>query len=276
MRKICFPLVVVVALALATPSVVHAGHETLDTYWPIHSTQRSWNLIGSQQKDLPESKTLMTVTNKVLGENQIELWFSNKQGQVDGQSDIERFEYCANPGGNPWLFLTEYIDKKPGKPTVEHPVASTRILFTPNGGKTYDLIANGTYVRCGGKGQPYLLWNLDIDVYHIQVWGYLTENPKFKWYWDARVFKPAPITNNCTKPGQTVRAMRVQEAWWSNFPVPTGKWALGSGEIGPDGLPTGNSGVFGRSVWHAQGQLPYYLTGDPEGKATDWCTKQIK
>src|SRR6266404_1606103 len=242
MRKICFPLVVVVALALATPSVVHAGHETLDTYWPIHSTQRSWNLIGSQQKDLPESKTLMTVTNKVLGENQIELWFSNKQGQVDGQSDIERFEYCANPGGNPWLFLTEYIDKKPGKPTVEHPVASTRILFTPNGGKTYDLI----------------------------------ESPKFKWYWDARVFKPAPITNNCTKPGQTVRAMRVQEAWWSNFPVPTGKWALGSGEIGPDGLPTGNSGVFGRSVWHAQGQLPYYLTGDPEGKATDWCTKQIK
>src|SRR6266404_696777 len=273
MRKICFPLVVVVALALATPSVVHAGHETLDTYWPIHSTQRSWNLIGSQQKDLPESKTLMTVTNKVLGENQIELWFSNKQGQVDGQSDIERFEYCANPGGNPWLFLTEYIDKKPGKPTAEHPVASTRILFTPNRGKTYDLIANGTYARCGGKGQPYLLWNLDIDVYHIQVWGYLTENSNLKWYWDARVFKPSTITNNCTKPGQTVRAMRVQEAWWSNFAVPSGKWGLGSGETGPDGLPTGNSVVFGRSVWHAQGQLPYYLTGDPEGKAIDWCTK---
>ncbi len=273
MRKIGFPLVVVVALALAAPSVVCAGHETLDTYWPIHSTQRTWNLIGSQQKELPESKTLMTVTNKVLGENQIELWFSNKQGQVDGQTDIERFGYCANPGGNPWLFLTEYIDNKPGKPTAEHPVASTRILFTPNRGKTYDLIANGTYARCGGKGQPYLLWNLDIDVYHIQVWGYLTENSNLKWYWDARVFKPSTITNNCTKPGQTVRAMRVQEAWWSNFAVPSGKWGLGSGETGPDGLPTGNSVVFGRSVWHAQGQLPYYLTGDPEGKAIDWCTK---
>jgi hypothetical protein len=269
--------VVIVALFSTIPLLVRASDETLDAYWPIHSTQRSWDLIGSRQKDSPEPKTLMTVTNKVLGENQIELWFSNKQEQVPGQIDIERYEYCANPGGHPWLFLTEYIDQKPGKPLMEHPVASTRILFTPKNGITYDLISNGTYSKCGSKGQPYLLWDLNLESYRIQVWGYLTENPKkFKWYWDATVSKPAPTINNCVKPAQTVKAMKVQEAWWETFGVSTGKWDLGSGEIGPDGLPTGNSIAYGRSVWHAQGQLPYYLTGDREGKAVDWCMKQIK
>jgi hypothetical protein len=270
-------LIAIVALALVTPHVVRATDETLDTYWPIHSTQRSWDLIGSRQRELPESKTLMTVTNKMLGENQIELWFSNKQGQVDGQSDIERYQYCANTGGHPWLFLTEYIDKKPGKPIIEHPVASTRILFTPNNGKTYDLVANGTYVRCGSKGQPYLFWDVSLDVYRIQVWGYLTENAKqFKWYWDATVSKPATIANDCVTPSQTVRAIKVQEAWWNTFGVPSGKWDLGSGEIGSDGLPTGNGTAYGRSVWHAQGQLPYYLTGSPDGKTVDWCMKRVK
>jgi len=276
MRKIYIHSVIVALFSLI-PLLVRASDETLDNYWPIHSTQRSWDLIGSRQKDSPESRTLMTVTNKVLGENQFELWFSNKSGQVPGQYDIERYEFCANPGGHPWLFLTEYIDQKPGKPVMEHPVASTRILFTPNNGKTYDLMANGTYARCGSKGQPYLFSDVNLDVYRIQVWGNLTENPKkFKWYWDATVSKPSPIINNCVKPSQTVRAIKVQESWWNTFGVPTGKWDLGSGEVGPDGLPTGSSIAYGRSVWHAQGQLPYYLTGNPEGKAIDWCMKQLK
>jgi len=85
MRKIYFSLVVVGELALATPCVVHAGHETLDTYWPIRPIQHTWNLIGSQQKEFPEPKTLMTVTNKVLGENQIELLFETTDPElIDG------------------------------------------------------------------------------------------------------------------------------------------------------------------------------------------------
>lgn len=265
----------ITSITLGMSATCHARDETLEAYWPIHSNQRSWDLIGIREKDSPASKTLMTVTNKPLDQNDFELWFSNKQAQVPGQSDIERYEFCANPGGNPWLLLTEYIDKKPDQPVVEHPVVSTRILFTPKNGKTYDLIENGTYSRCGSKGQPYLLWDVNLDEYRIQVWGYLKEDQKLKWYWDAVVSKPAPVTNDCVKPHTTVKAIRVHEAWWSTFGVRTGKWGLGSGATAADGLPTGKEVTYGRSVWHAQGGLPYYLTGSPDGKALDWCVKQV-
>jgi hypothetical protein len=274
MRRV-LSLAVTFALLSCASLPSRARDETLSTYWPVHGSQRSWDLIGTEQKDSPSPKTLMTVRNKSLDENVFELWFSNKEGQVEGQADIERYQLCANPGGNPWLFLTEYIDAKPGHPTVEHPVTTTRVLFTPKDGKTFDLIANGTYARCGGKGQPYLLWNMGLDQYHIQVWGYLTENPKFKWFWDATVSKPSPISNDCLKGAHAVKAIRVEEAWWSTFGVPTGKWGLGSGEADAEGVPTGKAVKHGRSVWHAEGGYPYYLTGSPDGKHVGWCMKKV-
>ena len=217
----------------------------------------------------------MTVLNKDTGANQIELWFSNKPGQKVGESDVERYAYCSNPGNEPWLFLIEYVNAKQDKLGPIHPVQSTRILFTPDQGHTVDLIADGTYAQCGNKGQPYLLWNQKLDKYRIQVWGFLTKNPKRKWYWDATVYKPSPVAVSCLKSAGPIKAIKVQEAWWSNFSVPMGTWSLGAGDLGGEGLPTGGNVVYGRSVWHAQGQIPYFLTGGPDGRSITWCVNDI-
>jgi hypothetical protein len=217
----------------------------------------------------------MSVANKNAGANQFDMWFSDKPGQPPGSSDVERYEYCSNPGGLPWLFLDSYINAVYGKLERVHPVQSARVLFTPNNGKPIDLVADGTYARCGNKGQPYLLWNQNLDSYRMQVWGNLTENPKWKWYWDATITKPAAVTNDCVKPAQTVKAIKVREAWWNNFKAPEGRWDLGSGDMGVDGLPTGANVKYGRTVWHAQGQLPYYLVGRPDGRTTDQCVIQV-
>lgn len=269
-------LPVFIALVSIIPAFANAAEETLEAYWPIHVPQKSWDLIVNSDKNSSTPKTTMTVTNKDSGANQVDMWFSNKPGQVAGASDVEQYEFCSNPGGHPWLFFEGYIDAAQGKLGRSHPVESTRILFTPNKGQTFDLVADGTYARCGNKGQPYLFWNQNLDSYRIQVWGYLTENPKWKWYWEATVTKPAPVTNNCIKPAQTVKALRIQEAWWSNFKVKEGKWTVGTGDTAGDGMPNGTNVKYGRTVWHAQGQLPYYLIGWPDGKTVGQCAQQVR
>jgi hypothetical protein len=269
------PLFSVISLYLCIAAIAGANEETLEGYWPIHAPQRGWDLIDYSDKDLSGPRIRMTVISKNLGPNEFELWFSNKPGQAVGSSDVERYEYCNNPNGPSWLFLESYINAEQGRLLHIHPVQSTRILFAPYNEKTLDLMADGTYARCGNKGQPYLLWNQDLESYRIQVWGYLTENPKWKWYWDATVTKPASITNDCLKAAQTVKAIKVQEAWWNNFKAMAGTWNLGAGDMGGDGLPTGTNVKYGRTVWHAQGQLPYFLIGRPDGKAVGQCVKSV-
>jgi hypothetical protein len=264
-----------ISLGLCTSFFSSANEETLQEYWPFHAAQRSWDLIDNSDKDLPESKTKMSVLNKNLGPTEFELWFFNKPGQAVGSSDVERYAYCGNSRGPPWLFLETYINAEQGKRLRFHPVQSTRIRFTPHNKQTLDLMADGTYARCGNTGQPYLLWNQDLDSYRIQVWGYLNENPKWKWYWDATVTEPEAITNNCLKPAQTVRAIKVQEAWWNNFKAAAGTWDLGTGDMGGDGLPAGTNVNYGRTVWHAQGQLPYFLIGRPDGRTVGQCVKRV-
>jgi hypothetical protein len=264
-----------VALLSLTPGFLLAEEETLELYWPLQSPGREWILIAKKDKDLAKPTTQMKVINKDALGKQVELWFSDKPGQPVKTSDVERYVYCGNPGGDPWLFLLTYIDVGKGAADRSHPVQATRILFTPENGSTVDLIAEGTYGRCGGKGQPYLRWNLNLETYRIQVWGTLIENPKWKWYWDATVSKPAPVTNDCLTPAQTVKALKVQEVWWSNFKVEKGKWGMGAGDVDGEGLPTGAHIVYGRTVWHAQGQLPYYLIGRPDGKTINWCVHQV-
>jgi len=272
-----FFLLIFILLVSITLGSAFADKETLEDYWPMHAPEKSWSLIAARDKMSPNPKILMTVANKNSGVNQADLWFSNKPRQAAGASDVERYEYCSNPGGDPWLFFITYISAVEGKLVKYHPVQSTRILFTPGNGQTVDLIADGTYARCGNKGQPYLFWNQDLDKYRLQIWGYLTENPKWKWFGDTIVTKPAAVTNNCLNPAQTVKALKVQEAWWNNFPAnPEGRWGMGSsGDMGGDGLPTGANVRYSRTVWYAQGQLPYYLTGRPDGKTVNWCVQQV-
>ena len=64
------------------------------------------------------------------------------------------------------------MDAVQGKLERFHPVQSTQIIFTPDHGQAEDLVEDGTYARCGNKGQPYLLWNQNIPSYRIQVWGF--------------------------------------------------------------------------------------------------------
>jgi hypothetical protein len=156
-------------------------------------------------------------------------------------------------------------------------VKSSRIILTVDDGKAVDLIADGTYAACGSIGQPYIFSSDAIETYRLQVWGYMTKNPGYKWYWDAIVSKPALITNICLHPAQTVKAMKVQEAWWSNFASLNGRktaggWTIGSsGNLGPDGTPDGTAVKDFRTVWHAEGQIPYYATGSPDGERVRRC-----
>ena len=249
--------------------------DMLDRYWPLHASQRGWRLVDHGNR----SKHVMTITHSKLDDTSFRMWFSDKPGQQPGQFNIEQFRYCENPGGEPWLWLDMYIDfNRNSGSWIEHSVQSTQILFTPENGVVRDLIADGTYARCGGRGQPYLLFNQPRSHYRIQVWGTVDRDtyPKsnWQWYWDATVYAAEEIRNDCLTPQKIIKAIKVKEAWWCNFSG-TGRWdGGGGGTIGTNGLPTGENVVPFRTVWHAEGQLPYYVIGTPS-EAPNWCTSAI-
>jgi hypothetical protein len=147
-------------------------------------------------------------------------------------------------------------------------------LFS-RGGTVTDLIANGEYRACGARGQPYLLWSGGPWHYRIQVWGHLTENPRWHWFWDATVSGPVPVTNSCRTPAERKMAVRVRESWWNNFNNFVGRWDQGDGQIDPHtGEPTGRNVRYGRTIWHGSDQLPYLLNGDdPRNPA--WCVNRV-
>ena len=250
--------------------------ETLEEYWPINSSSKTLTLIPSKDKTSLNPKRMMTVESLNIEPYKFELIFSNKPGQLSGHSDIEVYELCKNSGGDSWLFLTAYINRDNEQNRIAHAVESTKILFTPLNGHPIDLMANGTYSRCGAHGQPYLLWNQRAESYRIQVWGVLAEDRKYKWYWDAIVSKVNFVENSCLKSSQSIKSLKVKEAWWSNFKVPSGKWVLGSGDMGFDGQPSGFEVAYGRTVWHGSGQLPYYLIGEADKEAVYWCINTIE
>jgi hypothetical protein len=183
--------------------------------------------------------------------------------------------------GRSWIFFDEYRSGKGAAQWISRPVNSSRILLTVDGGTPVDLIADGTYAGCGNTGQPYLMYSASVQKYRLQIWGYLANNPKYKWYWDATVSKPTVITNDCFHPSQTVSALKVQEAWWSNFAALNGNpnnggWTMGSsGNIGQDGMPDGTEVRDGRTVWHADGQIPYYEIGSPDGGTVRKCINKM-
>lgn len=265
------------AVRAAEPQAV-SEDDTILKYWPIDAPSRHWDLFDS--KTGPNGgKPDLSMTNEPLGGGKFILWFSNPERQMTATANGEEYRFC-NAAGRSWIIFDEYLNRKGTDQPIERPVKSSRILLTIDGGKPVDLMADGTYAGCGSTGQPYLLSSENFQQYHLQVWGYLAKNPQYKWYWDATVSKPATITNNCLHPPQTVRAMRVQEAWWSNFAAVNGNgkngseegWTMGSsGNLGADGMPDGTKVTDGRTVWHAEGQIPYYLTGAPDGKTVRKC-----
>lgn len=111
--------------------------------------------------------------------------------------------------------------------------------------------------------------------YRIQVWGHIGAKTAVRWYWDATVQKPRRVIDRCVSPPLQTSVVQVQEAWWANFSG-HGTWTLGSGtEVA--GAPTGDKVTYGRTVWHGEGHMPYFmLSRMPLSPATSgWCTKLL-
>ena len=160
-------------------------------------------------------------------------------------------------------------------------------MLTVDNSVPIDLIANGTFAECGGRGTPYLYADDHFQKYHLQVWGYLTNSPKYKWYGDTTVSKPELVTDFCLNPPKKLKALKIQEGFWTNFYAVNGireqkgsgrknGWTMfGDGNFGPDGIPDGTGIVPGRTVWYAQGQIPYFLTGRPDGGRIVGCVAEM-
>lgn len=236
----------------------------LGAFWPLDAPPKKWQLIARAQSRQPHPPVVMTVENQPQEAGHVVLWFSDKKGQGPGDRDGELYRLCR-----PWLYFDTYLKSVPGKPIIQHPVVSDRILVTQNGAPPTDLMANGEYRACGAHGQPYLLWSKPPWHYRIQVWGHLTESARYKWYWDAIVTGPVPVVDDCLKPVIERPAVKVEEAWWETRKNPAGEWTGGSGRIDPGtGLPSGEAVTYGRTVWHGAGQLPYLLVGPPGAAPT--------
>ena len=246
----------------------------LGEFWPLNAPPRKWNLIAQSGRHSRNAKIQMTVENQTIGPGEFVLWFSHKPGQAPGKRAGERYRLCKTAAMT-WLFFDAYINAFP--PTIHHDVVSDRILYSPSDGPQLDLIGNGLYQACGGVGQPYLLWSHIPPQYRIQVWGHLTENSKYRWYWDAVVTKPEQMVNDCLNPPKQLSAVRVREAWWDTFKNPSGAWQLGGGGTDPgNGAPSGSGVTYGRTVWHGAGQLPYLMTaGGKAAPGTGWCVNEI-
>lgn len=240
-----------------------ANDNSLAAYWPFGLPPRTWDLVGKM------GSVAMSVTYWSPDKEHLDLVFTHplkKNVAVEGfNGGVQR--YCDN-NGDPYLFLDGYVAVNPDG-SVEHlrKVVSSRIILTPEGGSPIDLIADGTYARCGNTGQPYLKWNFDIHRYRLQVWGYLAANPKNVWYWDVKVAAPVQTATHCGGPERPFTAVEVQESWWSNFNNSGGRWRHGTGEIGADGVPNGNNISYGRTDWHARGQMPWYMVVSNKGNA---------
>lgn len=248
-------------------------------YWPIDAPPRHWDLFETRN-GANSDQAALSISNQTLGEGKFIIWYSKPERVVTGITNGEEYRYC-NAMGRAWIFFDEYLSGDGASHWIERPVKSSRILLTVDHGIPMDLVSDGTYAACGSTGQPYLFASRAVQKYHLQVWGYMANNPKYKWYWDAYVSKPDLMTNSCLHPPQTVKALKVQEAWWSNFAERNGKantggWSVGSsGNLGTDGIPDGTGVIAFRTVWHAEGQIPYYSTGSPDGGTIRRCIKRM-
>ena len=270
---------VLTLLVVATPAAAAPVEDPavrLRECWPLDTPPRLWRL--GDLADPPAHR--MMVTSSRVDPGTIRLGFSGKPGQAEGASNIEQFRWVEGSGGRAWLWLDRYIDHDQSTGAwAEHPVFSHRILLTPAGEPTRDLVADGTYARHGGRGQPYLLEDPAVTAYRLQVWGTIAEpDPAaaaWFWYWDATVSMVAGPVRNDALGGEPVPAMRVEEAWWCNFPVDGGWSPPGGGSLGPDGVPDGAEVRPFRAVWHATGGLPYFVIETPEGEPL-WQTASVR
>jgi len=255
LATLAMPLQTVLAQSASNPPATPtASNNTLSAYWPFGTAPRTWSLVN--KRGVPS----MTVTNATTGPGKLDLVFTHaaRVTQNGGGFNAGVQRYCDN-AGDPFLFLDGYAAfTANGSISQQHSVTSTRLILTPEGGRPIDLIADGTYARCGNKGQPYLRWNLDMPSYRLQAWGYVTGHMENRWYWDVTVSAPKTFAKDPCGLQPQLTAIAVQEAWWSNFNG-TARWGYGSGSTGANGIPTGANVTYGRTDWHSKGHMPWYM-----------------
>ena len=239
----------------------------LESYWPVDIGPRQWQVVRRGQSSDGSPRTTMTLRNQPIGALSFILWFS-RPGQPKFAENGEQYHVCLSHRGS-WLYFDQYIDLEPNIPTKHHLVRADKIIYTPDGEGPIDMIGNGQYSDCGASGQPYLRWDGPKRAYKLQVWGHLANNPNLKWYWEASVKPDDSVLNDCVQPPRSFPAVRVQEAWWSNFkgPARTGRWTIGKGDVIPgEGIPSGQGVTYGRTVWHGSNKLPYMAIGTKDGR----------
>ncbi len=257
------------ALAQTGPYVPREGNGTLNTFWPFGMAPRTWSLTG--QRNQPA----MNVSFVNPSPGKLDLIFTHSARVAQGFEGFNASpqRYCANDG-DPYLFLDGYTDlNADGSINQQTSVTSTKLILTPEGGQPIDLIADGTYARCGNVGQPYLRWDLNITSYRLQAWGYTNSNTRDQWYWDAQVTGPFVMQQDPCNPKAKPTVIAVQEAWWSNFNGSATGWTLGSGSMDSDGVPSGDDVVYGRTDYHADGHLPWYIVSSSQ---TLMCTTSLQ
>ena len=252
------------------PTTPHA--ETLNHYFPIDpaTPPSGWRLVNYRSYRAGAPKEVRTITDQpgLTSSSEEYLWFGVPTKSERKKWNLERYRRCGN-----WLWFDAFIAlqrKEEQRPM--HPVVATRILLTRNG-QTTNFLLSDEYKQCARNtiGHPYLPWNVDTT-YRLQIWGTLANETTARWYWDVIFRPPATIYNPCWPgPKKKRTTIGVTEAWWMRKPgMKVGAWKMGDGEI-MNGVPSGVMTRYGRTTYHAEGPIPYWLTTSPSTGSINAC-----
>jgi hypothetical protein len=230
---------------------------SLSNFWPIIAPSRTWNV---SQYGVIDPQLVMTIENITQNNNFHSLKYTNRPFFKNKTTDAN-IENYHNKSTNlditvpNWVWLDSYEDIRSNISPIKHLVSTQKALFTDSNGHVTDLLECGLYKEFNEMGQPYLPIKLPrFGVFRLQVWGPVI-GANIDTYIDKLIFPPE-------NPNDTRIAVGVKEAYWTNSTLKRGSdWNLGNGSIGSDGLPSGENITYGRKVYHANGQIPYFIGG---------------
>lgn len=228
---------VVPMVSLSSWPYVRDNSSITPNVWPLNAKSRIWNIVGVSSPN-PQ---LVTLENSNIGTDKLVLWYYNNPGYPVGTIQGELFRKQGD-----WLFHVNYIDRGINPTDSIVSVVADECILTV-GEVVTDLMP---LISPGVPGHPYHMWNNVPAEYRIQVWGHLLELESWIFYWDAIITKDVTAANPFLG---NANSLRVREAFWR------AGWGLGSGDVDGSGLPNGNNMTYGRTVYHAETHLPYYM-----------------
>lgn len=164
----------------------------------------------------------------------------------------EEFDIKNNcTAGKNFVWLHAFRNDNPNGTRDRFKLVTTRAEIQV-GGMVTDITSGGS---CGLEGQPYMLNDVSTVPYIIRVWGDILMADGItigrKFFWQAQYTHNPALTNNCWagSGSKTRPAVEQIEAWWDS----THGWSIGSGTLGPDGIPDGRNVVMPREQSIAKG-----------------------